>query len=258
MKGKLAGSHVMWRTWVTAITRVPPGIDGVTIADIEVGGVESARAFLDELGRSASSRSYGPKSLWRVNIRKPGKAGEIRTLGIPTIADRVIMTAAEIVVEPIFEADFHPVSFGSRPKRSAHDEPRPVPTREHHNVQRPPPALPTRARRRDHLSSEVGTTRGDGGRSPVSRCRWRRWDTGRAASPFLHHPQPASVRGELDGVRRAAPWADIADSMTVRSPREVRDESEPEELVDAAVGARGGEHRSPSSWVASIILPGHD
>ncbi|MDP9006781.1 MAG: hypothetical protein M3N15_07700 [Actinomycetota bacterium] len=114
-----------------------PGIDGVTIADIEVGGVESARAFLDELGRSASSRSYGPKPLWRVNIRKPGKAGEIRTLGIPTIADPVIMTAAEIVVEPIFEADFHPVSFGSRPKRSAHDEPRPVPTREHHNVQGP-------------------------------------------------------------------------------------------------------------------------
>jgi group II intron reverse transcriptase/maturase len=55
-----------------------------------------------------------------VNIPKPGKAGQTRPLGIPTIADRVVMTATKIVLEPIFEADFHPVSFGFRPKRSAH------------------------------------------------------------------------------------------------------------------------------------------
>jgi len=57
--------------------------------------------------------------LRRVHIPKPGKPGQIRPLGIPAIGDRVIMTAAKIVLEPIFEADFHPVSFGFRPKRSA-------------------------------------------------------------------------------------------------------------------------------------------
>ena len=55
-----------------------------------------------------------------MHIPKPGKAGETRPLGIPTVRDRVVMTAAKIVLEPIFEADFSPVSFGFRPKRSAH------------------------------------------------------------------------------------------------------------------------------------------
>jgi group II intron reverse transcriptase/maturase len=55
-----------------------------------------------------------------VHIPKPGKPGQTRSLGIPTVADRVVMTAAKIVLEPIFEAGFSPVSFGFRPKRSAH------------------------------------------------------------------------------------------------------------------------------------------
>src|SRR5204863_465688 len=58
--------------------------------------------------------------LRRVYIPKPGKPGETRPLGIPCVADRVVMTAAKLVLEPIFEADFSPVSFGFRPKRSAH------------------------------------------------------------------------------------------------------------------------------------------
>ncbi len=94
---KLARSDVMWRAWVDVATNQgAPGVDGVTIADIEDGGVESVRAFLDELAATLRGGTYRPKPLRRVNIPKPGKAGQTRPLGIPTIADRVIMTAAKI------------------------------------------------------------------------------------------------------------------------------------------------------------------
>jgi group II intron reverse transcriptase/maturase len=92
----------------------------VTIADIESGGVESVQAFLDDLAQRLRSGEYRPRPLRRVHIPKPGKTGETRPLGIPTVADRVVMTAVKIVLEPIFEADFAPVSFGFRPRRSAH------------------------------------------------------------------------------------------------------------------------------------------
>ena len=118
---KVARSDVMWRAWVDVATnRGAPGVDGVTIADIDSGGVESVRTFLDELAVTLKAGRYRPKPLRRVNIPKPGKTGETRPLGIPTVADRVVMTAVKIVLEPIFEADFSPVSFGFRPKRSAH------------------------------------------------------------------------------------------------------------------------------------------
>jgi group II intron reverse transcriptase/maturase len=118
---KLTRSDVMWRAWVDVATNQgAPGVDGVTIADVQAGDTESVRAFLDGLVAELRTGTYRPKPLRRVNIPKPGKPGETRPLGIPTIADRVIMTAAKIVLEPIFEADFHPVSFGFRPKRSAH------------------------------------------------------------------------------------------------------------------------------------------
>ena len=117
---KLVRSDVMWRAWVDVATNQgAPGVDGVSIADIEAGGTESVRAFLDGLAAELRSGIYRPKPLRRVHIPKPGKQGETRPLGIPTIADRVVMAAAKIVIEPIFEADFHPVSFGFRPKRSA-------------------------------------------------------------------------------------------------------------------------------------------
>jgi RNA-directed DNA polymerase len=118
---KVARSDVMWRAWVDVATNQgAPGVDGVTIADIETGGVESVRTFLDGLAAQLTAGGYRPKPLRRVHIPKPGKAGETRPLGIPTVADRVVMTAVKIVLEPIFEADFFPVSFGFRPKRSAH------------------------------------------------------------------------------------------------------------------------------------------
>jgi RNA-directed DNA polymerase len=118
---KVARSDVMWRAWVDVATNQgAPGVDGVTIADIETGGVESVRTFLDGLAAQLQAGGYRPKPLRRVHIPKPGKPGETRPLGIPTVADRVVMTAVKIVLEPIFEADFSPVSFGFRPKRSAH------------------------------------------------------------------------------------------------------------------------------------------
>ena len=103
---KLTRSDVMWRAWVDVATNQgAPGVDGVTIADVQSGGTESVRAFLDGLVAELRTGSYRPKPLRRVNIPKPGKPGETRPLGIPTIADRVIMTAAKIVLEPIFESD---------------------------------------------------------------------------------------------------------------------------------------------------------
>ena len=54
-------------------------------------------------------------------IPKPGGSGKLRRLGIPTIADRVVQAALKLVLEPIFEADFVPVSYGFRPQRRAHD-----------------------------------------------------------------------------------------------------------------------------------------
>jgi group II intron reverse transcriptase/maturase len=117
---KVARSDVMWRAWCdVAANRGAPGVDGVSIADVEAGGVESVRAFLDELAEAVRSGSYRPAPLRRVHIPKPGRPGQTRPLGIPTVGDRVVMAAAKIVLEPVFEADFDPVSFGFRPKRSA-------------------------------------------------------------------------------------------------------------------------------------------
>jgi group II intron reverse transcriptase/maturase len=118
---KVTRSDVMWRAWVSVATNQgAAGIDGVSIAQIETDGAESVRAFLDGLAGQLVAGTYRPKPLRRVHIPKPGKPGQTRPLGIPTVADRVVMAAAKMVLEPIFEADFSPVSFGFRPKRSAH------------------------------------------------------------------------------------------------------------------------------------------
>ena len=117
---KVARSDVMWRAWCdVAANRGAPGVDGVSIADLMAGDVESVRAFLEGLAEAVRSGSYRPAPLRRVRIPKPGQPGQTRPLGIPTAGDRVVMAAAKIVLEPIFEADFHPNSFGFRPKRSA-------------------------------------------------------------------------------------------------------------------------------------------
>jgi group II intron reverse transcriptase/maturase len=119
---KLTRSDVMWRAWSDVATNGgAAGVDGVSIASIAEGGVEGVRSFLDALAGELREGRYRPQPLRRVHIPKPGKPGQTRPLGIPIVRDRVVMAAAKIVLEPIFEADFDPVSFGFRPKRSAHD-----------------------------------------------------------------------------------------------------------------------------------------
>ena len=118
---KLARRDVMWRAWVDVATNQgAPGVDGVTITSIEDGGAEAVRAFLDQLAAELTAETYRPKALRRVNIAKPGQPGKSRPLSIPCVRDRVVMAAAKSILEPIFEADFLPCSFGFRPKRSAH------------------------------------------------------------------------------------------------------------------------------------------
>jgi group II intron reverse transcriptase/maturase len=115
----VARSDVMWRAWLDVRTnRGAPGVDGLSVDAIETAGVGD---FLHGLAAAVKAETYRPQPLRRVHIPKPGKPGQTRPLGIPTVADRVVMTAAKVVLEPIFEADFKPVSFGFRPKRSAHD-----------------------------------------------------------------------------------------------------------------------------------------
>ena len=90
------------------------GVDAETLADVEQYGVER---FLEELGAVLRTRRYRPGVVLRRYI--PKADGRKRPLGIPTVRDRVVQMAAKLVLEPIFEADFLPVSYGFRPKRSA-------------------------------------------------------------------------------------------------------------------------------------------
>jgi len=94
-----------------------PGIDRATLADVEEYGV--AR-LLGELAAELEEGRYRPLPARRVMIPKPGSA-ELRPLSIPSVRDRVVQAALKIVLEPVFEADFLPCSFGFRPRRSAHD-----------------------------------------------------------------------------------------------------------------------------------------
>src|SRR5512132_4338327 len=93
------------------------GVDGQTAASIAAWkGVEE---FLDELRRLLKDRSFTPLPVRERMIPKAG--GKLRALGIATVRDRVVQASLKLVLEPIFEADFHPCCYGFRPKRRAHD-----------------------------------------------------------------------------------------------------------------------------------------
>ena len=96
-----------------------PGVDGLTAAAIrETVGVPG---FLEDLRAQLKTGTFRPLPVRERMIPKPGGSGKVRKLGIPVIADRVVQAALKLVLEPIFEADFQPVSYGFRPMRRAHD-----------------------------------------------------------------------------------------------------------------------------------------
>lgn len=96
--------------------RGAPGVDGVRFADVEAAGLGE---WLSSLREALQSKTYRPSPVRRVMIPKPG--GGERPLGIPTIRDRVVQTAAKLILEPIFEADFDDSAYGYRPGRKAQD-----------------------------------------------------------------------------------------------------------------------------------------
>src|ERR1700693_4293919 len=93
-----------------------PGVDGQSFWGIETQGLEE---WLRGIGNDLRAKTYQPQAVRRVTIPKPG--GGERPLGIPTIRDRVVQTAAKLLLEPVFEADLEPNAYGYRPKRSAQD-----------------------------------------------------------------------------------------------------------------------------------------
>jgi len=92
-----------------------PGIDGVTFEAIEESGVEG---FLRQIRDELLTNTYRPMPARKKEIPKDG--GKVRVLSIPAIRDRVVQGALKLILEPIFEADFQPGSYGYRPKRTAH------------------------------------------------------------------------------------------------------------------------------------------
>ena len=94
------------------------GVDGATVRDIERR--RGAGAFLDDLRGQLKVRTFQPLPVRERMIEKPGTRKR-RRLGIPTVADRVVQASLKLVLEPIFEADFQPCSYGFRPGRRAHD-----------------------------------------------------------------------------------------------------------------------------------------
>jgi RNA-directed DNA polymerase len=114
---KVYREDILRHAWAQAKAKDgAPGVDQESFEDIESKGLEE---WLDRLGREMHDKTYQPQPVRRVMIPKPG--GGERPLGIPTIRDRVVQTAAKLILEPIFEADFEPNAYGYRPKKSAQD-----------------------------------------------------------------------------------------------------------------------------------------
>jgi group II intron reverse transcriptase/maturase len=121
---KLWGLITDARNLRTAVARVArnkggrtAGVDGITVRRVVVDGVEQ---FVANVRAELRSGAYRPSPVRRVLIPKAGQPGKFRALGIPTVKDRVVQAAVKNILEPVFEADFYPVSYGFRPGKSVH------------------------------------------------------------------------------------------------------------------------------------------
>lgn len=115
---RITDMHTLRVAWTQVKrNRGAAGIDGETLEAIEEYGVERTLA---EIHERLLAKKYRPVAVRRVHIPKPGKPMEKRPLGIPVVRDRVVQTAAKLILEPIFEASFKECSYGFRPKRNAH------------------------------------------------------------------------------------------------------------------------------------------
>jgi RNA-directed DNA polymerase len=113
--GQMCRADILHEAWKRVRrNRGAAGVDRVSIQDVEQYGVER---FLRELGDVLRAGEYGAQVVRRAYI--PKADGRKRALGIPTVRDRVVQMAAKLVLEPIFEAEFMPCSYGFRPRRSA-------------------------------------------------------------------------------------------------------------------------------------------
>ena len=108
-------SDVLWKAWIRVRSnKGAAGVDEITLRSIEEQGVAQ---FLEGIQADLEAGRYRPSAVRRQYIDKGD--GKQRPLGIPTVRDRVAQMATKIIIEPIFEADFEPSSYGFRPKRSA-------------------------------------------------------------------------------------------------------------------------------------------
>ena len=115
---KVHRRDVLERAWEQVRrNRGAAGIDHITLADVERYGVPR---LLDELASELKEQTYRPLPARRVLIPKPGELDK-RPLSIPAVRDRIVQAALKTVIEPVFEADFRPASFGFRPKKAVHD-----------------------------------------------------------------------------------------------------------------------------------------
>jgi RNA-directed DNA polymerase len=113
---KVWRTDVLWEAWrQVKANRGAAGVDGETIEGIVSRGEEGQ--ILSQLQKRLRAKDYRFQPVRRVDIPKP--KGGTRPLGIATVRDRVVQTAMKLVLEPIFEADFHPCSYGYRPRRDA-------------------------------------------------------------------------------------------------------------------------------------------